>query len=428
VTSLIMAPITVSSLAPEDLAYFLMRYRRGETLERYEPRLDNFLRDILSKANEFVPSESGAILLDDPQAKMFSSGSNQLTMVTAFGQESDRICSQRVSCDRGLLGQVYQTGHSAIHSVESDGEASAEELGGKTGLQIRSLLGVPVVLGNAVCGVLLLINRLGQSSYAEGDRALIKIFAGYISSSIQNMLDGIRARELARRDDLTGLFNDRYLHYRLREEISRADSAGTDLALVFLDLDRFKEINDHCGHIEGSRALREMGILIENELPTGAVAARYGGDEFVVILPGADMPAAEEFAERLLMRRRAAPFLAGKLSGTGEVGRIVTASIGVASLRVHVAEGGGIAERANALIRRADTAMYRAKAEGRNRVVVAQYKTKEYPVAAASRREQADTSNHRPAEPGRGSAPGAAVDLPRATASLRPDPGQRRPR
>ncbi len=426
-TSLIIAPITVSALAPEDLSYFLMRYRRGETLERYEPRLDHFLRDILSKANEFVPSESGAILLDDPQAKMFSSAPNQLTMVTAFGQDADDLCGRRVACDRGLLGQVYQSGHSAIHEVSEDG-AGSDELAGQAGLRVRSLLGVPVVLGNAVCGVLLLINRLGRASYSEEDRSLIKIFAGYISSSIQNMLDGIRARELARRDDLTGLFNDRYLHFRLREEIGRADETGGDLALVFLDLDRFKEINDHCGHLEGSRALREMGILIESEMPPGAVAARYGGDEFVVILPDADMGAALEFAERLLLKRRAAPFLAGKLSGTGEVGRIVTASIGVAALREHVAEGGTNADRASSLIRRADTAMYRAKAEGRNRVVVAQYKTKEYPVAAPSRREPADTAGHRATEPGGGADPGPAVDLPRSTATLRPDPGQRRPR
>lgn len=424
-TSLIIAPITVSALAPEDLAYFLMRYRRGETLERYEPRLDHFLREILSKANEFVPSQSGAILLDDPQAKMFSSAPNQLTMVTVYGQQSAALCGKRVACDRGLLGEVYQTGHSATREVDAD---DLEELDGVAGLEIRSMLGIPVVLGNAVCGVLLLLNRIGQTSYSEEDRSLLKIFAGYISSSIQNMLDGIRARELARRDDLTGLFNDRYLHFRLREEIGRADAAGADLALVFIDLDRFKEINDHCGHLEGSRALREMGIMIENEMPAGAVAARYGGDEFVVILPGADLARALAFAERLLQRRRSSPFLAGKLSGTGEVGRIMTASIGVAALREHVAETGGNATRANALIRRADTAMYRAKAEGRNRVVVAQYKTKEYPVAAPSRREQADTENHRAAEPGRGADPGAAVDLPRSTAALGTDPGQRGPR
>ena len=75
---------SIETLPPEELAIFLMRYRRGETLDRFEPRLDYFLREILSKANEFVPSESGAIFLDDPRAKVFGRRSSQLTIIAAF--------------------------------------------------------------------------------------------------------------------------------------------------------------------------------------------------------------------------------------------------------------------------------------------------------------------------------------------------------
>jgi diguanylate cyclase (GGDEF)-like protein len=420
--------MSITTLAPDALSFFLMRYRRGETLERYEPRLDDFLRDVLCKSNEFVPSESGAILLDDPQAKMFSKAPNALTLVTAFGTRVEPLCGQRVSCERGVAGRVYQSGRAARATAAELEWTIDGELDGRAGAALRSLLGVPVVLGNAVCGVLLLVNRLERDGFSPEDETLITIFAGYISSSIQNMLDGLRARELARRDDLTGLFNDRYLHFRLREEIGRCDAANGDLALVFVDLDRFKDINDSCGHIEGSRALREVGLLIEREVPTEAVAARYGGDEFVVILPRADVAAASAFATRLLDRIRGTPFMAGKLSGSGEVGRTITASAGVATLRAHVAPEGTCAHRANSLIRMADTAMYRAKSEGRNRLVVAQYKTKEYPVAAPSRREPANAPACRTAQPGGGPDPGPAVDLPGASSPLRDGTSRRRAR
>ena len=83
-----------------------------------------------------------------------------------------------------------------------------------------------------------------------------------MSSSIQNALDAIRARELARLDDLTGLYNDRYFHTRLTDEIARAERDGTDLSVLFIDLDDFKEVNDSFGHLAGSRTLREVGQLL----------------------------------------------------------------------------------------------------------------------------------------------------------------------
>jgi diguanylate cyclase (GGDEF)-like protein len=216
-----------------------------------------------------------------------------------------------------------------------------------------------------------LVNREGRESYSDGDHTLIDIFAAYISSSIQNTIDGIRAKELAQRDDLTGLYNDRYLHYRLRTEIKAADAAGGDVSLLFLDLDCFKEINDRFGHLEGSRTLHMMGVLLEGEIPPGAVPARYGGDEFLVILPAAGIEEATAIARRLRDKIAATAFSLER-PGPGRESQLhVTGSLGVASLRAHVAgEQAELSARANALIRVADEAMYLAKEGGRNRVAV----------------------------------------------------------
>jgi diguanylate cyclase (GGDEF)-like protein len=233
------------------------------------------------------------------------------------------------------------------------------------------MVGVPVVLGESICGVLELRGRRHGNAYSERDLELLRIFAAYISSSIQNALDAIRGRELARRDDLTGLYNDRFLHRRMTEEIERAERDGTAVALVFLDLDHFKRVNDSFGHLAGSRTLREIGQLILATLPPGAVAARYGGDEFCIILPGADSEAAQGVAESLRLSIEATPLMAGAIDlGIGPAGLHVTASFGVANFHEHVGPFGSVERRQNALLRLADTAMYAAKAAGKNRVHV----------------------------------------------------------
>ncbi|HWE29451.1 MAG TPA: GGDEF domain-containing protein, partial [Polyangia bacterium] len=202
---------------------------------------------------------------------------------------------------------------------------------------------------------------------------LLRIFAAYISSSIQNALDAIRARELARRDDLTGLYNDRFLYRRMTEEIARAERDGTTVSVLFLDLDEFKNVNDTWGHLAGSRTLRETGQLIGASIPPGAVAARYGGDEFVIILPGADSPTAQAVGEALRRAIAATAFLtdAGEI-GPGPAGLHVTASVGAASYHEHVGPFGSLDRRQNALLRLADSAMYESKAKGKNRLTVAE--------------------------------------------------------
>ena len=143
--------------------------------------------------------------------------------------------------------------------------------------------------------------------------------------------------------------------------------------MLFIDLDRFKVVNDQLGHLAGSWTLQKVAKLIADQAPPGALVARYGGDEFVVILPGADVARATQTAEAI--RRAIADAVLfdpeAEPRHTPTPPPRVTASIGVSSYREHLGPGGTQRRRENALLRLADSAMYRAKAAGRNRVEVA---------------------------------------------------------
>lgn len=161
------------------------------------------------------------------------------------------------------------------------------------------------------------------------------------------------------RDSLTGLYNRGHFVARLREEIERSRREPQSLALLLIDVDRFKAINDSFGHAAGDAVLERLGEVLVDALRPYDLIARYGGEEFVALLPGADRKQAEAAAERIRARLESTPFEWGR---TAEGRGRVTASLGVTCL-------GGAEDTADALLARADRAMYAAKNAGRNRCV-----------------------------------------------------------
>jgi diguanylate cyclase (GGDEF)-like protein len=163
--------------------------------------------------------------------------------------------------------------------------------------------------------------------------------------------------EIARTDPLTGLLNRRHMEERLEEEVARFRAQGTAFSVILSDVDHFKQINDQHGHDAGDRVLAGVATVFNRGLRGGDAVARWGGEEFLVLLPGADLSAAEEVAQRLRLAAERHLAEAGGLSQT------LTLTFGVAGF----AGGTSI----DACLKAADEALYRGKAAGRNRVVVA---------------------------------------------------------
>ena len=179
---------------------------------------------------------------------------------------------------------------------------------------------------------------------------------------VENAVNRARLLRSGLTDFLTGFHNRRYLHARLREELARAQRARQALVCLMIDVDHFKRINDQYGHLAGDAVLREVAQRIDAEMRLSDTGARFGGDEFAMVLSHATILDGERVAARVLHAVREQPIAAGK--GVEET---VTLSIGVAAAK----PGAGqrdykvLAER---LIAEADAALYRAKSAGRNRV------------------------------------------------------------
>jgi len=363
--------VEVHSLDPPALEKFLERHRANPPSFPLEMSLADNLVEVLRKANEFVPSEAGSILLDDPRAKRPDRRRNSLTFLAAFGDKARGIVGQAIPSDHGIAGHVYQSGHAYFTPDVGGDRIFDARIDRSTDYRTRSLIAIPIRIGTEVCGVLELLNRRTGAVYTEHDRNLLEIFAGYISIAIQNVLDGKLAYEFAKRDNLTGLFNDRYLHTSLAQAITRCRETERDLALLFLDLDYFKRVNDTHGHLAGSQVLREVGQLMRACVSdAAAIVARYGGDEFVVAIPGSDRVAAVGLAELLRREIGGSVFCAraGEIQVTPLHLTGLTCSVGVATLHWSIPWSADAAEAKSLLLRHADAAMYRAKEAGRNRV------------------------------------------------------------
>jgi diguanylate cyclase (GGDEF)-like protein len=364
--------IQFHSLEVPQLERFLERHKAGLTL-RSEVDLDLVLRQILQKAYEFVPSESGSILLDDPFRKVASRKENDLVFIATFGQASRDLIGQRLSAKNGIVGRVYQTGSPYLSTDVNEDQFFFSDIDQKIGHTTHSIVCVPIYIGKHVCGVLELINRLDGDAFTQRDMTLLEIFAGYTSFTLQNALDARRAHELAKKDDLTGLYNDRWFNVRLTESLAEARKSGQEAVLIFMDLDRFKVINDCHGHLAGSQVLREVGFHLKRIVQRGdATVARYGGDEFVMILPNTSLGEGIEISEEIRSTIENASFLDrewGFSMPPLHLRGILSASIGAAQ-HVPAESSLPIEQEKNNLLKRADAAMYRAKSAGKNQVVV----------------------------------------------------------
>ncbi|HEX7502747.1 MAG TPA: sensor domain-containing diguanylate cyclase, partial [Acidobacteriota bacterium] len=242
----------------------------------------------------------------------------------------------------------------------------------RSGIQdIRSEIACPVISAGELLGVLT-VESNNENAFSEDDVRLLSILSLQVAVGMRNSRMYAEIERLAITDPLTGLYNYRYFYQRLGAELARSQRYHHPLSIIMIDLDDFKKINDHCGHLVGDRVLRDTAMAIRKNIrrydeplvAKGAeidIVSRYGGEEFIIIQPDTPLPGGLVCAERLRQMLETRIGSRAGLPGNENSPARVTGSFGVTTFR----EG----ETLEAMIKRADAAMYQAKEQGKNRVV-----------------------------------------------------------
>jgi diguanylate cyclase (GGDEF)-like protein len=230
------------------------------------------------------------------------------------------------------------------------------------GRQLRSIALIPLIRQDRLTGTL----NFGSTDEKRFTRHHATDFLSHLgviaAVCIENTINRARLLRSGMTDFLTGWHNRRYLHTRIKEELARAQRRGSSVACLMIDVDHFKQTNDVYGHLAGDQVLRELAQRIEGQIRGSDTAARFGGDEFAILLPDTSVPEAAHLAERIRQIVCSAPVDLGDSRSLA-----LSLSIGAAAIRPQRDER-DLKAMADRLLAEADSALYRAKAHGRGRV------------------------------------------------------------
>jgi diguanylate cyclase (GGDEF)-like protein len=307
------------------------------------------MRELLASVAATVPSEASSLLLYDPKG-------NELVFTASRTLQAGVIDGMRLRCDQGIAGWVARHQQAVRLDDATKDPRYYAGIETQTHFTPRSMLCVPMISKDTLLGVIQVINKIDGTSFTEDELRLAQSLADHAAIAIENASLYRKAFIASITDDLTGLSNTRHFNHMLPELLER----GGPVSLLVLDLDNFKAVVDTYGHLVGSRTISYLGKVIAHLIRPGDVAARFGGDEFVIILPSTAVDTARSIGETI----RDAIEACSVLEGNGIDISTVTASVGVATFPDHA----GTAED---LFRAADAAMYAIKRRGKNAVAVA---------------------------------------------------------
>ena len=314
--------------------------------------LDSILQTILEKMAEYFRPDTWSLLMVDEEK-------NELYFAIAVGTAAEALKNVRLKVGEGIAGHVAKYGEKLIVPDVAADPRFAKRIDQVTQWETQSIICVPLKSKLRVQGVIQLVN-VNMAHFGAEETFFLQALCDYAAIAIENARSVEKIQELTITDDCTGLYNARHLYKTLETEVYRSSRFAYEFSVVFIDLDHFKQVNDTHGHLIGSKLLAEIGYLIKAQLRLIDFAFRYGGDEFVVLLPQTGKDSALVVARRLRDSLRSSAFC--KEEG---LNLNVRASMGLATYPHD-------AKTPHDVIRQADSMMYEVKNSTRDNIGVAQ--------------------------------------------------------
>lgn len=314
------------------------------------------IREILQKIMEtigdyFRPTNWSLLLLDE--------NTDELHFEVAVGKVSERIKDIRIKKGEGIAGWVALHGEPLLVPDVHQDPRFLRAVDKASNFATESIIAVPMKIKDKVLGVIELINKEEFNPLSKRDMEVLTTVADYAAIALENSRNYQRIQELTITDDISGLYNSRYLHQIIKNEIDTYERYHNPFSIIFFDLDLFKQVNDTYGHLVGSQMLHKVAKVISKIIRKVDLAVRYGGDEFVIVLPQANKKQAHAAAKRLRNAINAEVYFAEEGFNIR-----ITASFGVATY-------GDDATSKDELLRAVDEAMYRIKNTSRDGIALA---------------------------------------------------------
>jgi diguanylate cyclase (GGDEF)-like protein len=309
--------------------------------------METLLTAILGRIKAIIPARNWSLLLIDPKT-------GELYFAVVMGLAPEAVKDIRLQPGEGIAGTVAQTGEPIfIPDVDQDSRFTTR-VDNLTGFDTRSIIALPLLVRGEVIGVFEVVNVEDEKFFREKYLPHLFILADYVAIAVDNVrnLQRLEARTFI--DEVTGFYNTRYLIHELDRLIPQLLDHGQPFSVVFLDLDNFKTVVDTFGHLRGSRVLTQVARVIHEVLGPDDSLVRYGGDEFIILMPRRSQAEALEITRRLRRTLNQAVFL-----GDEGLEIKVTASYGIATLPED-------AQDREKLLLIADRAMFGSKSRGRD--------------------------------------------------------------
>jgi diguanylate cyclase (GGDEF)-like protein len=309
--------------------------------------MNEVLHQIINLMAGLLKIESWSLMLIDEET-------DELYFEISIEEDNGIVKNLRFNKNEGIAGWVMKEKEILIISDVIKDERFTGHVDRKTDFTTKSIVAVPLLFREEAIGVIELINLEDINAIDDTKLTILSILADFAAIAISNARNYQQINMLSITDDLTGLYNSRYLHTLLEKEFSRCFQKKMPITLIFMDIDHFKRVNDTYGHLAGSAALSEFGDVIKSVLRSGDNGARYGGDEYIMILPETSKQEAIEIVQILRRKIKEKNFLVNKGFDIK-----LTASFGLATFPDDV-------DSKDEAIRLADKLMYKVKESSRD--------------------------------------------------------------